>query len=250
MTLLAVALAALAGTVSCSDHPAAAGQAATVTTTTAPSSSGPSSPSAAPSTSSSLPPSSTPPASTPPSSTPPAVVQSASGKFTVAPGTGPAALAGRQVKRYTVEIEDGLPENLDGFAKTVQEILADPRSWSFEGRIAFQRVDSGPVDIRVTLASPDTVDRLCAPMQTGGEVSCWNGHRAVINQARWELAVPHFGGDLTTYRTYAINHEVGHGIGKQHTTCPGPGKPAPVMVQQTFGLQGCTPNGWPSVSGG
>ena len=80
---------------------------------------------------------------------------------------------------------------------------------------------------------------------TGGYTSCRYGERAVINLARWATAVPHYDGDIATYRQYVINHEVGHVLGHGHVNCPGAGQPAPVMVQQTLDLQGCEKNAWP-----
>jgi hypothetical protein len=71
----------------------------------------------------------------------------------------------------------------------------------------------------------------------------------MINLDRWTRAVPGFRGDVGLYRQYVINHEVGHQLGYGHQACPRPGALAPVMQQQTLGLNGCRANGWPYVDG-
>jgi hypothetical protein len=145
-----------------------------------------------------------------------------------------------------VEVEKGLPNDPHAFAAMVQRTLGDPRSWGHGGRMSFRRVAHPPVAFRVSLASRRTVNRLCAPLDTNGRVSCYNGRgRSVINQARWELGIPEYQHHLVMYRHYVINHEVGHALGHHHVYHCGPGRQAPVMMQQTYGLQGCRRNAWP-----
>ncbi|MEV4175763.1 DUF3152 domain-containing protein [Nonomuraea sp. NPDC049709] len=164
----------------------------------------------------------------------------ASGRYAVVPGTAPARPGRGAVVRYLVEVERGLPFDPGEFAAEVHRTLNDVRGWA-----RFQRVDHGPVRVRVALSSPGLTTRQCRPLRTGGELSCWNGRRSVINALRWATGVPHYGADLAAYRRYLISHEVGHGLGHRHRPCPGPGRLAPVMTQQSKSLGRCRPNPWP-----
>ncbi len=175
--------------------------------------------------------------------------RSADGVYTVVPGREVAAAApGAQVIRYVVEVERGLPFDAQEFATDVHRILNDPRGWGGTGKLGFERVDHGPVRLRVSLSSPVLTDVQCAPLRTFGRVSCWNGTRAVINALRWGTGAATYGDDILSYREYLISHEVGHGLGHRHVSCTEPGKPAPIMVQQTKSLEGCHPNPWPNPS--
>ncbi|MFC5829878.1 DUF3152 domain-containing protein [Nonomuraea insulae] len=168
------------------------------------------------------------------------VPQAASGRYAVVPGGGPARPGRGAAVRYLVEVERGLPFDPVEFAAEVHKTLNDIRGWA-----RFERVDHGPVRVRVALSSPHLTTRECRPLRTGGELSCWNGHRSVINALRWAKGVPQYKGDLAAYRDYVISHEVGHGLGHHHRSCPGPGRLAPVMAQQSKSLGRCRPNPWP-----
>ncbi|GAA4010871.1 hypothetical protein GCM10022232_59980 [Streptomyces plumbiresistens] len=151
------------------------------------------------------------------------------------------------VLRYRVEVEDGLKLSAAAVAEQVEGILADRRGWTADGRSAFQRVSGGSTDFAVRVATPGTVDKICGQygLDTGGEVNCSVDKNVMVNLKRWELATPVYAKDVTSYRALIINHEVGHFLGHGHVTCPGPGKPAPAMMQQIKGMHGCVPNVWP-----
>ena len=182
--------------------------------------------------------------SPPPAPSPTPVVASGDGRLAVVPGRGAVSGPG-EAAPYVVEVEGGLGVDPVAFAREVEQVLGDPRSWGADGRRAVQRVDGGDVAFRVALASPETADRLCAPLDTNGYFSCGTGGRAVLNVARWLTGADAYPGPLADYREYLVNHEVGHLFGRGHESCPGPGQPAPVMMQQTKGLDGCTPVSWP-----
>ncbi|MGR4847689.1 DUF3152 domain-containing protein [Streptomyces sp. LARHCF252] len=168
------------------------------------------------------------------------------GTFTVAPGSGPKVGQGATL-RYRVDVEDGIDLSASDVAEQVEDVLADRRGWTADGRSAFRRVSSGPTDFVVKVATAGTVDKICGQygLDTGGEVNCNVAKNVMVNLKRWLLATPVYAKDVKAYRALIINHEVGHFLGHGHVGCPGPGKPAPAMMQQIKGMRGCAPNVWP-----
>lgn len=173
-----------------------------------------------------------------------ALLRGAAGATTVARGT---ATAGRgPAHRFSVEAETVLGLDIDEVAAIVEAALLDTdRSWARD-RTLERVADPSEARIRVVVAAPDTVDAICATvgLNTAGVYSCWTGRIAALNAMRWEIGATGFG-DIATYRSYLVNHEVGHALGYAHVGCPAVGELAPVMMQQTKGLDGCRANGWP-----
>ena len=172
--------------------------------------------------------------------------------FEFIPVDGPALFTGETIEQdatlhtfqVAVEIGAGGPSVADALA-TIEAVLAHPAGWTATGKHAFRHVGAEVPALSILIATPQTVDRLCAPLDTEGYFSCRNGQRAVLNVERWKAGVPHWTASLEEYRAYLINHEVGHYLGMGHVGCPNAGEPAPVMQQQSIDLMACQPNGWP-----
>ncbi|MBW3604444.1 MAG: DUF3152 domain-containing protein [Actinobacteria bacterium] len=167
--------------------------------------------------------------------------------FVFVDDAGPRVGDGR-LRTYRLEVEPATGVDPRIFTAIGERILNDQRGWTGTGRWALQRVRRR-ADIRVVLATPETVDRLCAQagLRTVGKLSCWNGRFAALNVHRWRRGARGFVGSLRTYRRYVLNHEVGHGLGYGHRACPRKGRRAPVMQQQTLATRPCRANGWPTL---
>jgi len=176
------------------------------------------------------------------------VPESGAGTFTVASGESDVAGHGALVT-YSVAVEDGLPIGVKAVARMVDRVLGDRRGWTAVDPRALRRVDKNAM-VQIRLASPSTTDELCSPLDTAGRLSCRNGSFVVLNAWRWINGADAYRGDLRDYRRYMINHEFGHALGHGHRDCPSSGAAAPVMLQQTKGLDGCTANPWPVVANG
>lgn len=158
--------------------------------------------------------------------------------------TKPAGERGRLL-RYRVLVEKNLDLDLTATADEIAGILNDERSWRGDGSVRFELVPPGDrVDFTIYVVTPGTTDDLCAPLLTRGDVSCRNGDNVVLNALRWVDGAEAYGDDVTAYRQYLVNHEVGHRLGYGHVSCPARGAKAPVMMQQTKGVAGCKPDPW------
>ncbi|MER7459480.1 DUF3152 domain-containing protein [Micromonospora sp. NPDC126480] len=173
--------------------------------------------------------------------------------------TGPVLGEAGTLRRYRVAVETGAEEDPGEFGAAVEAALAGPGSWVDGGRLRLQQVPEGSAhDFTVYLATARTAGRMCLAggvnIQVGGRpyTSCRAPGKVIINLDRWRLSVPHFVAlkvPLSVYRLYVVNHEVGHQLGNRHERCPGRGRPAPVMMQQTLFLDGCVANPWPYRDG-
>lgn len=175
------------------------------------------------------------------------VPQAGTGNLVVVPGEEAAPATERRVLRVRVEVEEGLPIDAPVFSALVMATLNDARGWGGDGSVSFART-AGDADVRVVLATPATVDALCAPLRTHGIYSCGRNGHAALNYMRWVQGADEFT-DLMQYRQYLVNHEVGHLLGRPHVGCPAAGELAPVMQQQTIQVAPCVPNGWPFPGG-
>jgi hypothetical protein len=181
------------------------------------------------------------------------------GVFSYASKRGPVIGKKGPLRRFKVAVERGSNENVDEFAAAVAATLGDARSWTGTGQLRLQMVPGADkAQFTVFLATRDTAGQMClrggTNIRVGGVpyTSCRTTGRAIINLDRWRLSsTPYLKAKvpIATYRQYVINHEVGHELGHHHQGCPKAGGPAPVMVQQTLTLRGCTAYAWPTRNG-
>lgn len=148
---------------------------------------------------------------------------------------------------YSVATRGPVTASVREFARLAQETYDDPRGWR-GGGVAFRRVASGG-SFTLVLATAEQVPSFSSVCSSTW--SCRVGRYVIINQTRWRTASPAWNAakrSLRDYRHMVVNHETGHWLGLGHPSCPGPGKLAPVMMQQSKGTSGCRFNPFPLLS--
>jgi hypothetical protein len=176
--------------------------------------------------------------------------------FSYASGSSAVIGAAGSTHTFRVGVETnvarGTGPTANAFAADAIRILGAAQSWTAGGTMRFQQVPTSKhADFTLYLASAATSESMCAKagLHTNKIISCTFNSTVVINLSRWLTAVAGYGAPLSSYQAFAINHEVGRELGYSDEACPGIGKPAPVMMQQSLGLEGCLPNPYPYRNG-
>lgn len=152
----------------------------------------------------------------------------------------------RRTVRYSVATRGPVSASVATFRRLAQQTYDDPRGWRGRG-VRFVRVPRGGA-FTLFLATPEQLPRFSSGCSA--QYSCRVGRNVIINQLRWLHASPAWNGagrSLRDYRHMVVNHETGHWLGFGHASCPGRGRQAPVMMQQSKGTQGCRLNPWPTL---
>lgn len=152
-----------------------------------------------------------------------------------------------KVFTYSIATRGRITANMATFAQTAAQVYANPRGWRAAG-YEFRQVQRGG-EFTLVLANAAAMTSFGPPCDHTW--SCRVGRYVVVNQTRWLHASPAWNSQhlpLRDYRTMVIDHETGHWLGHGHLTCPGPGRLAPVMMQQSKGLHGCRFNPYPLPS--
>ena len=151
----------------------------------------------------------------------------------------------RRTVRYHVETRGRITTSLKQFRSQAQQTYEDPRGWRAAGIRFVPVAHGGSLTLVLSQASlVPSFSSSCSAMW-----SCRVGRFVIINQDRWKNASPAWNAahlPLRDYRHMVVNHETGHWLGLHHARCPGKGRLAPVMMQQSKGLQGCRFNPWPT----
>lgn len=148
---------------------------------------------------------------------------------------------------YSVTTRGRVTASLRTFRRLAQQTYDDPRGWRARG-VEFRRVAKGG-SFTLVLAEARTVPSFSSGCSA--TYSCRVGRYVIINQTRWQRASPPWnaaGESLRDYRHLVVNHETGHWLGRGHASCSGPGRLAPVMMQQSKGRDGCRFNPWPTAA--
>lgn len=145
------------------------------------------------------------------------------------------------------------------FATMVENVLNSAEGWRKYEFILIRVSENSHCDFIIELAPASKVKTIC----NTDTLSCYSpSHsKVLINYSNWmgnSVISQENAMTLDQYRTYVINHEVGHALGMRHPAPVNPisiqcdasqaGKPGSVMMQMSKGTQfiyPCTPNCWP-----
>ncbi len=155
---------------------------------------------------------------------------------------------GTRTVRYYV-----CPGNFPGREeKFLHETIQDKRGWARMPHYSFEQTRrKADADIWFHMATSQWLKQAFGRTGNGLSVTVTGGDgpaEVYFNKTNWNHPPHKFSGDITTYRQYLIQHELGHAVmnlkdvSLKHYD---ESLPCPVMYQQSLGTsERCAPNPW------
>ena len=144
---------------------------------------------------------------------------------------------------YSVRTRGAVRADVEVFRASVAATYADRRGWLGAHHRFRPAAPGRDGDFTVVLSRSRYLPAFSSGCSTS--YSCRAGRNVIINETRWRFGSRFFPGTLDEYRDMVVNHETGHWLGFGHAYCSAPDRRAPVMQQQSKGVQGCRVNPWP-----
>lgn len=147
------------------------------------------------------------------------------------------------ILNYSVYFDENLRLRRDPIIQKIILVLEDKRGWRRLGYNFRYSPSRSVVDFEIHFVEQSYIERVCH--FTGLSCADLRDNKIYINVNRWRRGSKRSLLDLDSYRTYVINHEIGHILGRGHNKPGRKGSKVSVMVQQTLGIGECKPNPWP-----
>ena len=160
-------------------------------------------------------------------------------------------MTNKKIWYINTSVDDDVDFSDKKFNDIVISILKDPDGWESIDKIRFVFVDDAATfdsiksknKIPIRLSNNKTIVNECG-FDELEKLSCCNMQtkQVWINFYRWMKGARASKLPLKQYRSYVINHEVGHALGRLHAQCPCENCSAPIMMQHTITIGKCKPN--------
>lgn len=150
----------------------------------------------------------------------------------------------------STKVDDDVRYSNHSLKSKVLKVLKDKDGWESIDKIVFKYVDWNTLasidsknKIPIRLSNNKTIVKMCGFKEIE-KLSCCNMQTKEVwlNFYRWKNGAKPSKLSLDKYRSYMINHEVGHALGRLHAKCECEGCSAPIMMQHTISIGKCKPN--------